>query len=30
MRAHTGLDAVQLVNGDVAFNGNQLPLGLGL
>lgn len=30
MRAHTGLDAIQLVQGDLAFNGDQLPLGLGL
>jgi hypothetical protein len=29
MRAHTNLDAVQLVQGDLAFNGNKLPLGLG-
>ena len=29
MRAHTGLDAVSLVQGDLPFNGNQLPLGTG-
>ena len=30
MRAHTALDAIQLASGDLAFNGAQLPLGLGL
>jgi hypothetical protein len=28
MRAHTGLDAISLVQGDVAFDGSKLPLGL--
>jgi len=28
MRAHTALDAIELVPGDLAFDGDQLPLGL--
>jgi hypothetical protein len=30
MRAHSGFASVQLADGTVAFNGHQLPLGLGL
>lgn len=30
MRAHTDLDAVQLVQGDLPFDGTKLPIGLGL